>query len=109
MLQVVAVAWDAFSWVRTEGKRASWEETISGAVESVEKISAEHVAEFLRGEDAPITYLHDCLAEISTIRTDHESQRVLAQYDVSRAEKRLSTIAALLDSFDELGKEPVSL
>ncbi|OFJ55535.1 GTPase [Mycolicibacterium grossiae] len=109
VLQVVAVAWDAFSWVRTEGKRASWEETISGAVESVETISAKHIAEFLRGDDAPITYLQDRIAEIRKIRDDHESQRVLAQYDMSRTGKRLATTAALLDSFDELGKESVSL
>lgn len=109
VLQVVAVAWDAFSWVRTEGKRASWEETVSAAVESVERISAEHVGEFLRGEDAPITYLQDRIAEISTSRDDYENQRALAQYDVSRTEKRLSTVAALLDSFDELRKEPVAL
>lgn len=109
VLQVVAVAWDAFSWVRTEGMRASWEETISAAVESVEQISAGHVAEFLRGEDAPIAYLQARVSEIGAIRDDHQNQQVLTKYDLSRTERRLVAIEALLDAFEILRKEPVPL
>lgn len=109
VLQVVAVAWDAFSWVRTEGRRASWEETINAAIESVEQNSAEHVAEFLRGEDAPVGYLQARVADVSAIREDYRNQQVLAEYDLSRAERRLAAITTLLDAFENLRKEAVSL
>lgn len=109
VLQVAAVAWDTFSWVRTEGKRSKWDETISAAIESVEQNSAEHIAAFLRGEDAPVAYLEERRTEISSIRDDHHSQQMLAHYEVGRMERRLAAIGALLDAFDDLRKEPVSL
>lgn len=109
VLQVAAVAWDAFSWVRTEGKRSSWDETITAAVESVEQNSAEHVAEFLRGEDAPVAYLEERRVEISGLRDDHRNQQALAEYELARAERRLAAAGALLNAFEDLRKEPVSL
>ncbi|TMS54792.1 GTPase [Mycobacterium sp. DBP42] len=108
VLQVAAVAWDAFSWVRTEGKRAHWEETVSAAVESVEQNSADHMAEFLRGEGAPVAYLLERIVDIGAVRDDHKNQQMLAQYDLSRAERRLSVIAALLEAFDDVRKEAIS-
>jgi predicted GTPase len=107
VLQVAATAWDAVSWVRTEGKRTTWDETISAAVESVEQKSAEVVAEFLRGEDAPVAYLEERHTEISGIRDGRQAQQVLARYKLARAEQRLVDIAALLDAFDDLRKETV--
>jgi hypothetical protein len=108
VLQVAAVAWDAFSWVRTEGKRSTWDETINAAVELVEQNSADIVVAFLRGEDAPLAYIEERCIEIGAIRDDHQNQQALARYDLSRAERRLAAIAALLDGFDNLRKEPVS-
>jgi hypothetical protein len=107
VLQVATTAWDLISWVRTEGKRSTWEETITVAVESVEQNSAEGIAEFLRGEDAPVAYLEERHTEISGIRDDHLNQQVLARYELARAERRLEAIAALLDAFDDLRKESV--
>jgi predicted GTPase len=107
VLQVAATAWDIVSWVRTEGKRSTWDETITAAVESVEQNSAEAVAEFLRGEDAPVAYLEERHTEISGIRDDHKNQRALARYELARVERRLVAVAALLDAFDDLRKETV--
>lgn len=107
VLQVAATAWDLISWARTEGKRSTWDETITVAVESVEQNSNAGVAEFLRGEDAPVAYLEERHTEISGIRDDHLNQQVLARYELARAERRLETIAALLDAFDNLRKETV--
>lgn len=106
-LQVAATAWDVVSWVRTEGKRSTWDETVTAAVESVEQNSAEQVAEFLRGEGAPIAYLEERHAEVSGIRNDHQNQQVLARYELARAERRLVAIAAPLDAFEDLWKETV--
>lgn len=107
VLQVAATAWDAVSWVRTEGKRTTWDETISAAAESVEQKSAEVVAEFLRGEDAPVAYLEERHTEISGIRDGHRAQQVLARCELARTEQRLVDVAALLDAFDDLRKETV--
>ncbi|RUP04855.1 MAG: hypothetical protein EKK34_10800 [Mycobacterium sp.] len=105
VLQAAAVAWDVLDWVRTEAKRSSWDETITAAVESVEQESADRVADFLRGEDAPVAYLEERRAEISAIRDDHQNQLVLAKYESSRSERRLEAVAALLEAFDDLRKE----
>ncbi|WP_430227969.1 GTPase [Pseudarthrobacter oxydans] len=107
VLQVATTAWDLISWVRTEGKRSTWDETITVSVESVEQNSAEGVAEFLRGEDGPVAYLEERHTEISGIRDDHLNQQVLARYELARAERRLEAIAALLDAFNDLRKETV--
>lgn len=104
-LQAAAVAWDAVSWVRTEGKRATWNETITASIEFLEQKSAERVADFLRGEDAPVAYLEERITEIGKIRDDHQNQEVLAQYKLARGEQRLVAIAALLEDFDNLRKE----
>lgn len=107
VLQAAATAWDVVSWVRTEGKRSTWDETVTAAVESLEQNSAELVAEFLRGEDAPVAYLEERHAEISGICDDHQNQQVLARYELACTEQRLVAIAALLDAFDDLRKETV--
>ncbi|RNL60210.1 GTPase, partial [Arthrobacter oryzae] len=109
VLQAAATVWDAVSWVRTEGKRSTWDETVTAAVDSVERNSARLVAEFLRGEDAPVAYLEERHTEISGIRDEHQTQQVLARYELARAEQRLVTITALLDAFDDLRKETVYL
>ncbi|GEP27802.1 hypothetical protein CLE01_24000 [Cryobacterium levicorallinum] len=107
VLQVAATAWDVVGWIRTEGKRSTWDETITVAVESVEQNSDERVAGFLRGEDAPVTYLEERHTEISGIRNDHQNQQVLVRYELARTERRLVVVAALLDAFDDLRKETV--
>ncbi|KAA0110607.1 GTPase [Mycolicibacterium sp. P1-5] len=109
VLQVAAVAWDAVSWVRTEGRRSDWDETTNAAVGSVEQNVADNVAEFLRGENGPIAYLEKRIAEVAGIRDDHKNQQMLADYELSRTDRRLSAISALLDAFDNLRKEPRSL
>lgn len=107
VLQVVAVAWDVASWVRTEGKRSSWEETVAAAVESIEQKSAEQVETFLRGEHAPVAYIEARCAEIRSLRDDHQSQQQMVRYEASRSKDRLALTAALIGAFHELRKEPV--
>ncbi|WP_158249066.1 GTPase [Mycobacterium sp. ENV421] len=109
VLQVAAVAWDAVSWVRTEAKRSDWDETINAAVESVEQNAADNIAEFLRGENAPIAYLEKRIDEVAAFRDDHKNQQMLANFELSRTDRRLSAVSALLDAFDNLRKEPGSL
>lgn len=105
VLQLAAVALDAISWVRTEGKRASWDETVTAAVETIESDSAAQVSDFLRGDNAPVAYLEARCAEIEVLRDDHQSQMQLSRYEQARADKRLAEIGALFDAYRELGKE----
>jgi hypothetical protein len=107
VLQAAVVALDAVTWVRTERSRSTWEETVTAAVESVEQNSAAAVAEFLRGEDAPVAYLEERHTEISEIRDGHQNQQVLARLEMARVERRIVSVAALLDAFDNLRKETV--
>lgn len=107
VLQAAVVALDAVTWARTERSRSTWEETITAAVESVEQNSAAAVAEFLRGEDAPVAYLEERHTEISEIRDGHQNQQVLARLEMARVERRIVSVAALLDAFDNLRKETV--
>lgn len=107
LLQAAAVALDVVSWVRAEVKRSTWDETLTAAVESVEQNSLDIVAEFLRGEDAPVAYLEERHTEISGIRDDHQKRQVLARYQSARTEQRFMEISALLDALDDLKKETV--
>ncbi|QNI13368.1 hypothetical protein GAN18_21285 [Mycobacterium kubicae] len=105
VLQFAAVAWDAASWIRTEQKRSSWDDTLDSAVKQVEEAGAKQAEEWLYGDDGPVGYLFGRRQELGALRDDHIAEQKQAEEKVVRAAQRLDSIMLLVNAFDDLRKD----
>lgn len=105
VLQAAAVAWDIVSWIRTEQKRSSWDETLDSAVKQVEEAGAQQAKEWLYGDDGPVAFLAGRREELTALRDDHIAEQKQAEDRVVRAEQRLDSITLLVNAFEDLWKD----